>query len=129
MKYKKILIATILLLAILSVGAVSASQDADVIAQDLDEVVSEDIAVGNDLGAVVDEDNLTQPSRYEYLNNSTIDEEPADGPTTILEVYGTEYMPIGYDNDLVFSIIVSGDEKSGKWKPVDELSDEILYLE
>ena len=40
MKYKKILIATLILLAILTVGAVSASEDADILAQDSNTVAS-----------------------------------------------------------------------------------------
>ena len=49
-------------------------------------------------------------------------EEDVVNPTLILEVYGNEYMPIDYENGAVFSIIISGDEKTGQWKPVDELS-------
>ncbi|WP_407424302.1 hypothetical protein [Methanobrevibacter sp.] len=50
------------------------------------------------------------------------------GPTAILEIYGNEYTPISYDNGMVFTIIVSGDEKSGSWKPVDELSNAVLSV-
>ena len=45
MKYKKILIVAFILLAILTIGAVSASGDADVIAQGYDETVSDDNVV------------------------------------------------------------------------------------
>ena len=45
MKYKKILIVAFILLTILTIGAVSASGDADVIAQGYDETVSDDNVV------------------------------------------------------------------------------------
>ena len=247
MKYKKILIATILLLTILSIGAVSASEDADVLAQDSDAVVSQENAVDDDLSDATDENALTV-SKIDYLNSTIeyydglVDEEydgpiilvhapkqnaftlfisnwdvehdhpyftvgnlqeyeqgfysendndewtyygitasdlgyfencsdgetlslyladimreyattsnpigeieftvfreetgfrladsndESDGPIVILEIYGTQYSVIDYDNGPVFSIIISGDEKTGKWKPVDELSDAMLYV-
>ena len=48
-------------------------------------------------------------------------EEDVVNPTLILEVYGNEYMPIDYDDGLVFTLIVSGDERTGEWLPVDKL--------
>ena len=88
MKYKKILIATILLLTILSIGAVSASEDADVLAQDSDAVVSQENAVDDDLSDATDENALTV-SKIDYLN-STIEyydglvDEEYDGPIILV---------------------------------------------
>ena len=66
-----------------------------------------------------DERTITFTDEGFYLGGGNNDE-PSD-PTLILEVYGNEYMPIDYDDGLVFSIIVSGDDKTGSWKPIDEL--------
>ena len=68
-----------------------------------------------------DERTITFTDGGFYLGGGNNDE-PSDDPTLILEVYGNEYMPIDYDDGLVFSIIVSGDDKTGSWKPIDELS-------
>lgn len=62
MKLKKILILTFLMLAILSVGAVSAFEDADVISQDSDAIVSINNSVDNEImnvdeSSILDEDN------------------------------------------------------------------------
>ena len=239
--------ATILLLAILSISAVSASDDADVLTQDSDAVVSQDNLIADDLSGAADDDVLTV-SRIDYLNSTieyydgVVDDDydgpiivvhapkqnaftlfisnwdvdhdhrsfpvsylpeyeqgfysendndewtyfgitaadlgyfencsdgetlslyladimseyattsnpigeieltifreengfrladsndESDGPKVILEIYGTQYSIIDYDNGSVFSIIISGDEKSGKWEPVDELSDAVLYV-
>ena len=51
MNYKKTLIVAFILLAVLSVGAVSASEDADVIAQDTDLIVSQNYDEINDADA------------------------------------------------------------------------------
>ena len=154
MKYKKILIAAILLLAILTVGAVSASEDADVLAQDSDAMLSQNATVNEEI--TIDEelssfDNDFEGDTTNNMNNNLPqerlcqDEHPitftdgefylGDGndeepePTLILEVYGNEYMPIDYDDGIVFSIIISGDEKTGTWKPIDELSSVRLRVE
>jgi hypothetical protein len=67
-----------------------------------------------------DERTITFTDGGFYLGDEGNNEE--QDPTLILEVYGNEYMPIDYDDGIVFSIIVSGDDKTGSWKPIDELS-------
>ena len=77
MKYKKILIAAILLLAILTVGAVSASEDADVLAQDSDAMLSqnatvnEEITIDDELSSFDDdfEGDITINQNYLDTNN------------------------------------------------------------
>ena len=61
MKYKKILIVTFILLVILSIGAVSASEDGDVSANDSDAVISQDNAsiIEDNASAMVDDDNIS----------------------------------------------------------------------
>ena len=67
-----------------------------------------------------DERSITFTDGGFYLGDEGNNEEQE--PTLILEVYGNEYMPIDYDDGIVFSIIISGDDKTGSWKPIDELS-------
>ena len=74
MKYKKILIAAILLLAILTVGAVSASEDADVLAQDSDAMLSQNATVNEEI--TIDDELSSFDNDFE--GNFMINEDPLD---------------------------------------------------
>ena len=115
MKYKKILIVTLILLAILSFGAVSASEDVDVIAQDSDGIVSQYNAIDGDVELNLTEEDAPTSDILSDAQNPHLEinaeeiQSGSDDATLISEHYEYESLP-SLDNVESADILKIGNE-------------------
>ena len=102
MNYKKILIVAFILLVILSVGAVSASEDTDALAQDSDVIISQDSAIDDNNLAAANDDIILSNSTDEQENNPFFSTSP--GPVDPDEESGIGLV-LQYETDGTIEVV------------------------
>ena len=112
MKYKKILMLTFIMLAILSVGAVSASEDADMISHDSDAIASQDNSFDNEITAVDESTILGDGNPYMHIENAIPMKNDSYVGTIYLNGNVGNFTVVREDTDILYQkAILSGDDQ------------------